>query len=47
MRWGQPAQALNADVAGVKLIELVAKSAGTANEQLPVSWGNAALQSAD
>jgi hypothetical protein len=45
-RWGQPAQALGADVAGVKVIELVARSAGGANEQLPVSWGDAALLSA-
>jgi len=34
------------DVAGVKLIELVAKSTGGANEQLPVTWGDAALTSA-
>ena len=46
LRWGQPAQALDADVAGVKVIELVAKSAGAPDEQLPVSWGNAALASA-
>jgi len=44
-RWGQPAQALSAEVAGVKLIELVARSAGGRNEQLPVSWGDAALLS--
>ncbi|WP_395408635.1 NPCBM/NEW2 domain-containing protein [Pseudoduganella sp. UC29_106] len=45
MRWGQPAHALNADVAGVKLIELVARSTGGENEHLPVSWGDAALSS--
>lgn len=45
LRWGQPAQALSADVAGVKLIELVARSAAGDNEQLPVSWGDAALLS--
>jgi len=44
LRWGQAAQALNVDVAGVKLIELVARSATTSNEQLPVSWGDAALR---
>jgi alpha-galactosidase len=43
LRWGQPAQALSADVAGVKVIELVARSAAKDNEQLPVSWGDAAL----
>ena len=45
LHWGQPAQALSADVAGVKLIELVARSAAGENEQLPVSWGDAALLS--
>ena len=45
LRWGQPAQALSADVAGVKIIELVARSAAADNELLPVSWGDAALLS--
>lgn len=45
LRWGQAAQALSADVAGVKVIELVARSATGVNEQLPVSWGDAALLS--
>ena len=45
LRWGQPAQTLSADVAGVKMIELVARSTTQDNEQLPVSWGNAALLS--
>jgi alpha-galactosidase len=45
LRWGQPAQALSADVSGVKVIELVTRSAAGANEQLPVSWGDAALLS--
>jgi hypothetical protein len=44
LRWGQAAQALEANVAGVKLIELVARSAATGNELLPVSWGEAALR---
>jgi len=46
LRWGQPAQALSADVSGVKLIELVARSAAADNALLPVSWGEAALLSA-
>ncbi len=46
LRWGQPAQALSVDVGGVKLIEIVAKSTGGVNEQLPVTWGDAALTSA-
>lgn len=44
LRWGQAAQALDANVAGVKLIELVARSAAAGNELLPVSWGEAALR---
>jgi hypothetical protein len=32
-------------VAGVKLIELVARSTAGENEHLPVSWGDAALLS--
>jgi alpha-galactosidase len=43
MQWGMPAQALEANVAGVKIIELVAQSPGAANEKLPVTWANAAL----
>ncbi len=43
LRWGQPAQALAADVAGVKIIELVARSTGANNELLPATWGGAAL----
>lgn len=43
LRWGMPAQALDADVSGVKIIELVAESAGADNQKLPVTWGNAAL----
>ncbi|EEF22663.1 alpha-galactosidase/alpha-n-acetylgalactosaminidase, putative [Ricinus communis] len=45
-RWGEAAQVLQAPVAGVKLIELVARSAATVNEQLPVTWGDAALTTA-
>ncbi|GJI97577.1 hypothetical protein RugamoR57_42950 [Duganella caerulea] len=47
LRWGQPAQALNADVAGIRMVELVARSAAGTNEHLPVSWGNAALLSSE
>ena len=43
IKWGQPAKALSVLVAGVKLIELVAKSPGGDNMRLPVTWGDAAL----
>jgi len=43
LRRGMPAQALEANVAGVRIVELVARSTGGANELLPVTWGNAAL----
>ena len=43
LKWGTAAQSLEADVAGVKLVELVARSAATANEALSVTWGEAAL----
>jgi alpha-galactosidase len=43
-KWGAPAQALAADVSSVKIVELVAQSAGADNEALPVTWGNAALR---
>ena len=43
IKWGQPAKALSVPVAGVKLIELVAKSPGGDNMRLPVTWGEAAL----
>ena len=43
LRWGMAAQSLSVPVAGVKLIELVARSPGGDNERLPVSWGEAAL----
>jgi hypothetical protein len=38
-----PARPLSAPVAGVKIIELVARSAGADNQRLPVTWGDAAL----
>jgi hypothetical protein len=43
MTWGMAAEPLEADVAGVKLVELVARSAAPANEALSVTWGEAAL----
>jgi hypothetical protein len=43
MKWGMPAETLEVNVDGVKLIELVARSAATQNEALPVTWGEAAL----
>jgi hypothetical protein len=43
MKWGMPAEPIEADVSGVKLVELVARSAETQNEALSVTWGDAAL----
>lgn len=43
LRWGDGAQPLTADVRGINLIELVARADGGANEDLPVTWGEAAL----
>lgn len=43
LKWGMAAQPLSANVAGVKLVELVARSTGADNAALPVSWGDAAL----
>jgi hypothetical protein len=43
MKWGDPAQSLDIDVEGVKVIELVARSSSADNEALPVSWSEAAL----
>ncbi|WP_454884745.1 NPCBM/NEW2 domain-containing protein [Sphingomonas oryzagri] len=43
LSWGMAAQPLSAPVAGVKLIELVARSAGADDAELPVTWGDAAL----
>jgi len=43
LRWGMAARPLSVPVAGVKLIELVARSPGGDNERLPVTWGEAAL----
>jgi alpha-galactosidase len=43
MHWGQAAAPLQAEVAGVQLIELVARAAGEKGSPLPVTWGDAAL----
>jgi len=43
MKWGMPAEPIEVDVSGVKQVELVARSAITENEALPVTWGEAAL----
>jgi hypothetical protein len=43
LKWGMPAESIQVDVSGVKLVELVARSAATENEALPVTWGEAAL----
>lgn len=43
LQWGTPAETIEVDVAGVKLVELVARSAATQNETLSVTWGDAAL----
>ncbi|KQQ40077.1 alpha-galactosidase [Duganella sp. Leaf126] len=45
VRWNEPVQAMNVDVTGVKLLELVARSASAPGGQLPVVWGEAALLS--
>jgi hypothetical protein len=43
MKWGMAAEPIEVDVSGVKLVELVARSAATQNEALSVTWGEAAL----
>jgi len=43
LKWGMAPRLLSVPVAGVKLIELVARSPGGDNMRLPVSWGEAAL----
>ncbi|MBW8745691.1 MAG: NPCBM/NEW2 domain-containing protein [Sphingomonas sp.] len=43
LKWGMAARPLSVPVAGVKLIELVARGPGADNQRLPVSWGEAAL----
>jgi hypothetical protein len=40
---GSACASLERYVAGVKMIELVARSAAGDNEQLPATWGDAAL----
>jgi hypothetical protein len=43
LKWGDEAQPVEVDVAGVRMIELVARSTGANNESLSVTWGDAAL----
>jgi alpha-galactosidase len=43
VRWGQAAVPLQADVHGVKIVELVARASGASGAPLPVTWGDAAL----
>jgi len=43
LKWGMSAQSISASVAGVTVIELVARSPGGDNQRLPVTWGDAAL----
>jgi len=43
MKWGMPAQPIEVEVGGMRLVELVARSAATGNEALSVVWGEAAL----
>jgi hypothetical protein len=43
LKWGMAARPLSVPVAGVKLIELVARSPGGDNQRLPLAWGDAAL----
>jgi len=44
VRRGLAAKPLTANVAGVKLVELVARSADAVNERLPIVWGDAAFR---
>jgi len=43
LAWGMAAEPISASVAGVKLIELVARGPGGDSQRLPVTWGEAAL----
>lgn len=43
VKWGAAAQRVSVSVAGVKVIELVARSPRGDNQRLPVAWGEAAL----
>lgn len=42
-RPGQALQELTADISGVRIVELVARSPGKGGAQVPVNWGEAAL----
>ena len=43
MRWGEPPVPLAANVAGVGIVELVARASGKDTDALPVTWGDARL----
>jgi hypothetical protein len=43
LKWGMQAMPIEVDVAGIKLVELVARSAATQNDALCVTWGEAAF----
>ena len=45
MRWGEASAPLTANVAGVKIVELVARASGKDTDNLPVTWGDAMLNS--
>jgi alpha-galactosidase len=45
--WGTAAESIEADVTGIKVVELVARSIGAENETLSVTWGDAALSNMD
>lgn len=44
LRWGEPALPLEARVAGVRIVELVARASGKDSDALPVTWGGASLR---
>ncbi|GAO53059.1 NPCBM/NEW2 domain-containing protein [Novosphingobium sp. MD-1] len=43
LRRGEPAQPLSADIAGVRIVELVTRQASASAADIPVNWGEAAL----
>src|SRR3954468_17096463 len=47
LQWGTAAESIEADVTGIKVVELVARSIGAENETLSVTWGDAALSNMD
>jgi alpha-galactosidase len=43
LKWGMPAEPIEVDVSGVKVVELVARSTAPSNEALSVTWGESRL----